>query len=266
VDQQPRELVHGGASRGRAPCLQLDSRFVRTPPTAPTAPKAGRAGEQEKIGDEVAVETCTSPWDLTGPPERAKTDDEAAPDAPRRRDRSRYDVIGEHARGGLGRVLRAHDRELDRDVAIKELLVSGHTAELRFFREALITAQLEHPSIVPVHEAGRWPDGTPFYSMKLVAGRRLEDLIDAARDLGDRLALIPNIIAVADAISYAHEKGIVHRDLKPANVLVGDFGETVVVDWGLAKSLQYTGTDEAAAEGPYRMPASEGVTVPDSAW
>jgi tetratricopeptide (TPR) repeat protein len=89
----------------------------------------------------------------------------------------RYQVIGEHGRGGLGRVSRAHDRELGRDVAIKELISSGPVSELRFLREALITARLEHPGIVPVHETGRWPDGTPFYAMKLVSGRPLRDLI-----------------------------------------------------------------------------------------
>src|SRR6185295_11990077 len=79
------------------------------------------------------------------------------------RDPSRYRVVGEHGRGGLGRVSRAHDVELGRDVAIKELISRGHVSEVRFLREALITARLEHPGIVPVHEAGRWPDGTPFY-------------------------------------------------------------------------------------------------------
>jgi eukaryotic-like serine/threonine-protein kinase len=226
-----------------------------------------RVREDDASDDLAGAQTCTSPWDRSDLSDPASADGSVGrlPEPPRRHERDRYEIVGEHARGGLGRVLRAHDRELDRDVAIKELLVSGHTAELRFFREALITAQLEHPSIVPVHEAGRWPDGTPFYSMKLVSGRRLEDLIDAASDLNDRLALIQNVIAVADAISYAHEKGIVHRDLKPANVLVGDFGETVVVDWGLAKSLQYATADEPADEGPFRTPATDGVTVPGGA-
>ena len=177
------------------------------------------------------------------------------------RDPSRYQIMGEHGRGGLGLVFRARDKELGRDVALKELLGRGHSAELRFFREALITARLEHPGIVPVHEAGRWPDGTPFYAMKLVAGRSLATLVADAGSLDARLALIPHVIAVADAIAYAHDRKIIHRDLKPSNVIVGDFGETIVIDWGIAKDLTAVVEDVADA-GPYRTPAGhEGLTV-----
>ncbi len=155
--------------------------------------------------------------------------------------------MGEHGRGGLGRVSRAHDRELGRDVAIKELISGGHVEEVRFLREALITARLEHPSIVPVHEAGRWPDGTPFYAMKLVSGRSLRDLIAECTTNDQRIGLIHHVIAVADAIAYAHGRNIIHRDLKPANVIVGDFGETIVIDWGLAKDL--TMAEESVTTG-----------------
>ncbi|HEY0476448.1 MAG TPA: serine/threonine-protein kinase [Kofleriaceae bacterium] len=163
------------------------------------------------------------------------------------RDPARYDVIGEHGRGGLGRVSRAHDRDLGRDVAIKELISRDHVSELRFVRESLITARLEHPGIVPVYEAGRWPDGTPFYAMKLVAGRSLRELIAERTTVEDRIALLHHVIAVADAIAYAHGRNIIHRDLKPANVIIGDFGETIVIDWGLAKDL--TTPDDAGAGG-----------------
>ncbi len=181
------------------------------------------------------------------------------------RDPQRYQIVAEHGRGGLGRVYRARDKELGRDVALKELLHRGTSSELRFFREALITARLEHPGIVPIHEAGRWPDGTPFYAMKLVAGRPLKELIDDCKTLEDRLALLPNVIAVADAIAYAHDHKIIHRDLKPSNVIVGEFGETVVIDWGLAKDIA-AGPDDPAGDptpdGPYRKaPADDGVTV-----
>ncbi|HUQ04837.1 MAG TPA: WD40 repeat domain-containing serine/threonine protein kinase [Kofleriaceae bacterium] len=185
------------------------------------------------------------------------------------RDPARYDIVAEHGRGGLGRVFRARDKELGRDVALKELLSRGSTTELRFFREALITARLEHPGIVPVHEAGRWPDGTPFYAMKLVAGRPLKALIDDCKTLEDRLALLPHVIAVADAIAYAHDRKIIHRDLKPSNIIVGDFGETVVIDWGLAKDISdQAPADDPVEDGPFRTaapgPAGDGVTVAGS--
>ncbi|HTR54102.1 MAG TPA: serine/threonine-protein kinase [Kofleriaceae bacterium] len=149
-------------------------------------------------------------------------------------DPTRYEPIGEHARGGLGRVVRAIDMRLGRTVAVKQLLQHDEWHERRFVREALITARLQHPGIVPVLEAGRWPTGEPYYVMKLVEGRTLKELVTEARTFGERLALLPNVIAIADAVAYAHGEGVIHRDLKPANVIVGAFGETVVVDWGLA--------------------------------
>ena len=161
--------------------------------------------------------------------------------------RERYHFLGEHGRGGLGRISRAHDRALGRDIAIKELISGGHISEARFLREALITARLQHPGIVPVYESGRWPDGTPFYAMKLVAGRSLRNLLAEHKTFDQRIALLHHVIAVADAIAYAHGKNVVHRDLKPANVIVGDFGETVVIDWGLAKDL--TQAEESAVGG-----------------
>ena len=151
--------------------------------------------------------------------------------------RQRYELLAEHGRGGLGLVSRALDRELQREVAIKELVARSELNERRFMREALITARLEHPGIVPVHEAGRWDDGTPFYAMKLIAGRPLRELIADRATVPERLGLLHHVIAVADAIAYAHGQKVIHRDLKPSNIIVGDFGETMVIDWGLAKNL-----------------------------
>ena len=159
-------------------------------------------------------------------------------------DPRRYEQVAEHARGGLGRVVRAIDHRLRRTVAVKQLLQHDEATEARFVREALITARLEHPGIVPVHEAGRWPNGEPYYVMKLVEGRTLKEVIAATASLRDRLALLPRVIAIADAIAYAHSEGVIHRDLKPSNVIVGNFGETVVVDWGLA--IDRTEAAEAA--------------------
>ncbi len=178
----------------------------------------------------------------------------------------RYEDHGEHARGGLGRVLAKRDRKLDRTVAIKELLTRSPRAEARFAREASITARLEHPGVVPIYEGGTWPDGTPFYAMKLIAGDSLSDRIKATERFDDRLSLIPHVLAVAEAIAYAHSEGVIHRDLKPANVIVGPYGETVVVDWGLAKQLDAAeiGADDRAdptGSGPYRDAPDDALTV-----
>jgi WD40 repeat protein len=161
---------------------------------------------------------------------------------------SRYAIEGEIGQGGIGRVLVAKDTRLDRRVALKEPLRSGGARSDRFVREALLTARLEHPSIVPLYDAGRWPTGRPFYAMKLVSGRPLSDILAerATQGLDARLLLLPSVLAVAEAMAYAHSKRIIHRDLKPANVLIGAFGETVVIDWGLAKELD----DEGAASSP----------------
>ena len=163
-------------------------------------------------------------------------------------DPERYELVGEHARGGLGRIVRAIDRRLGRTVAVKELLKQSDHTESLFLREALITARLQHPGIVPVHEAGRWPGGSPFYVMKLVQGRTLKEIIADHATLSSRLSLLPHVIAVADAIGYAHSEHVIHRDLKPANVVIGAFGETVVGDWGLARDGTETPTRARAEE------------------
>jgi WD40 repeat protein/serine/threonine protein kinase len=152
-------------------------------------------------------------------------------------DRRHYVISGEIAKGGMGRVLAARDLRLGRAVAIKELLPKNRDAARRFEREARITARLQHPSIIHIYEAGVWNGGEPFYAMTKVAGRSLDKVVAERATLEERLGLVPNVIAVADALAYAHNEHVIHRDLKPANVLVGAFGETVVIDWGLAKDL-----------------------------
>jgi hypothetical protein len=148
-----------------------------------------------------------------------------------------YEFGGEVARGSFGRVVSARDRRLDRSVAIKLLHERGGALEARFRREAMVTARLPHPSIVPVYEVGQLPTGELFYAMKLISGKSLRDVISTATSLDERISLLPHVIAAADAIAYAHSRQIIHRDLKPANIMVGPFGETVVIDWGLAKPL-----------------------------
>ena len=148
-----------------------------------------------------------------------------------------YELGLEIARGGMGRVLAARDLRVGRPVAVKELL--GRNAQLaaRFEREARVTARLQHPGILPIYEIGRWPDGTPFYTMRMVEGERLFDAIASAPTLAARLALLPAVIAASEAVAFAHGQRVIHRDLTPANILVGAYGETVVIDWGLAKDL-----------------------------
>ncbi len=163
---------------------------------------------------------------------------------------TRYAIEREIGRGGLGRVMRARDRVLDRTVAVKEILEGDEDSHRRFVREALITARLQHPAIVPLYEAGRWKDGTPFYAMRLIRGRPLSELLEGAA-LERRLALLPAVQSASDAVAYAHSERIIHRDLKPGNVMVGDYGETVVIDWGLAKDLSIDDRDALEA-GPYR--------------
>ncbi|HWJ57160.1 MAG TPA: serine/threonine-protein kinase, partial [Vicinamibacterales bacterium] len=150
---------------------------------------------------------------------------------------ARYKLGPEIARGGMGRVVDALDTRLGRTVAFKEALTADRDALQRFEREIRITARLEHPSIVPVHDAGESSGGAPFYVMRKVSGRPLEKLVASAETVGQRLALIPHIVNSAQAIAHAHERGIVHRDIKPSNILVGELGETVVIDWGLAKVI-----------------------------
>ena len=160
-------------------------------------------------------------------------------------------------RGGMGRILSARDPRLRRTVAIKELRTDSPELRARFEREALLTARLEHPSIVGIHEAGRWPSGAPFFAMRLVRGRSLDEAIAATTSFSERIALVPHVLAVADALAYAHHERVIHRDLKPQNVMVGDFGETVVIDWGLAKDLADTAPDsERGSSAEPRDPSS----------
>ncbi len=152
----------------------------------------------------------------------------------------RYEYGTEIARGGMGRVIEATDTVLGRTVALKEALSLDPDVVRRFERETRITARLEHPSIVPVHDAGIAENGSPFYVMRKIGGRPLEQLVAQGKELADRLALLPHIVAAANAIAHAHERGVVHRDIKPSNILAGELGETMVIDWGLAKAIGET--------------------------
>ena len=136
---------------------------------------------------------------------------------------TRYELEGEIGRGGMGVVYRARDRQLDRRVALKVL-------DSAMADEAPLIARLEHPAIVPIYEAGTLPDGRAFYAMKLVGGARLDRYVAQSPSLGERLRVVRR---VAEALAFAHSRGAIHRDLKPQNVMVGEFGEVYVMDWGV---------------------------------
>jgi len=149
---------------------------------------------------------------------------------------TRYRLLGQIARGGMGVVYAAEDETLERRVALKVLEVPGNESELadRLLREARVLAVLEHPGIVPVHDVGTLADGRVFYTMKFVEGQRLDQHIASVPSIPDRLRLF---LRICEAVAFAHARGVLHRDLKPANVMVGPFGEVLVMDWGLAKIL-----------------------------
>ncbi|MEP6764852.1 MAG: serine/threonine-protein kinase [Gemmatimonadaceae bacterium] len=156
-------------------------------------------------------------------------------DAPLAHDRyTIHEIVG---RGGMGAVYRAHDELLQRDVAIKVLderaPMSFKTTQ-RLKREATILARLEHPGIVPVHDAGELGDGRAFYVMQLVRGVRLDEYARGGISRGDVLRLI---LRVCEIVGFANAQGVVHRDLKPSNIMIGPFGEVLVLDWGVAKVL-----------------------------
>jgi serine/threonine protein kinase len=150
---------------------------------------------------------------------------------------TRYRLLERVARGGMGVVYAAEDEKLERRVALKVLDVPGTDGDLanRLMREARVLARLEHPGIVPVHDVGTLADGRVFYTMKFVEGRRLDKFIEGVESVQDRLRLF---LRICEAVAFAHARGVLHRDLKPANIMVGPFGEVLVMDWGLAKILR----------------------------
>jgi serine/threonine protein kinase len=156
----------------------------------------------------------------------------------------------------MGTIYLAEDTKLGRKVAVKVLHAPDTTGDLsaRMLREARVLAQLEHPSIVPVHDVGELPDGRVFYVMKFVQGSRLDQYAQDTRSLPDLLRIFQK---VCEAVAFAHAHGVIHRDLKPENIMVGAFGEVLVMDWGLAKIVRAEGGGRRA-EGEEREAKNEG--------
>lgn len=144
----------------------------------------------------------------------------------------RYELRDELGQGASATVFLAHDRVLSRPVAVKVLRSDGVA---RFYAEAQVTGQLEHPSIVPVHDFGTMPDGRPFLVMRWVRGRTLRSALQAD-DLGPTLRRLRVMQQVVEAVAFAHDRGVTHRDLKPENVMIDEHGQTLVMDWGLVRA------------------------------
>jgi serine/threonine-protein kinase len=186
------------------------------------------------------------PLTVVFPPSHRPAD--SSPDTlPSGLDSRNYDLLEQLGAGGMGEVYRARDPGLGRDLAVKVMrpsLRDDPEAESRFLREARVTGALQHPDIVPVHNLGRLPDGRLYFTMKLVRGQTLEDILTDGSTQESRQQRLPERLAifekVCQAVAYAHSKGVIHRDLKPGNIMVGAFGEVQVMDWGLAKRLEYS--------------------------
>ena len=231
-------------------------------PTSPDAPdEIPRASQSDRTIDALTLDDAT-------PPNEGHlllhTLDAIEPGA------ERYTLSHLHSKGGLGQVWLARDRTLGREVAFKEIRperAGNPEVWARFVREARITGRLEHPSIVPVYELSqRKPAGQPFYTMRFIRGRTMREAIaahHARREAGtadplEQQTLLNALVGVANAVAYAHSKGVIHRDLKPDNVVLGDYGEVILLDWGLARAEE---TPDEAAGGDGDLPVEDGGTV-----
>jgi hypothetical protein len=261
LDAEDRERAPARAPRQRERGRARHRQGTSADPSlaAPVSPRAGCVPDMSPPDDKPTVHLGRGSDET-----RSRSIDAGAdvPAIPRTfaADDARFEEVGELGRGGMGRVADVFDRRLQRRVAVKQVLATSEDAFARFEREARITARLEHPGIVPVYEAGRAADGTPYYVMRRIAGKPLGELVEG-RDLDARLALVPALLTACDAVAYAHAQGVVHRDLKPSNIVVGGFGETLVIDWGLARELaELAELDEAT-----RVAGTPGFMAPEQA-
>jgi serine/threonine protein kinase len=179
---------------------------------------------------------------------------------------TKYDLLEPIGRGGMGAVYRVHDKELDRLVAMKVLAAPDPSGELaaRLLLEARFLARLEHPGIVPVYDAGVLPDGRAYCVMKHVSGQRFDEWLATGPS---RTATLEVVARLAETVAFAHAHGVIHRDLKPANVMVGEYGEALVLDWGVAKQIGATelGTGMHAPSGSQQL-THHGAIVGTTSW
>jgi serine/threonine protein kinase len=228
-----------------------------------TDPDSGASNGQQADPDGTTAWAGASLDEATVPPSSTRPNPQ--PD--------RFRILKPHARGGLGEVYLAWDEELERNVALKEIRFEHSQSQRlreRFVREAEINGNLEHPGIVPVYALGAHPDGRPYYAMRFVQGETLKVALERFHEEGPRLdpaewaiglrQLLRRFMGICDAIDYAHSRGVLHRDLKPANILLGKFGETLIIDWGLAKIIGRTDVklaDKAEAEAAVHLAAED---------
>jgi WD40 repeat protein/serine/threonine protein kinase len=270
--QCEQQLGQNGGNAMRTLTGFVDDDLLRTlvgqsdPPSQQLATELTRIleGAQANAGEPATMRFATETLDRFAPEEEpavipeTRLPDQPPPSAPpapstlryAAETRDRYVIDRLHATGGIGVIWVARDESIGRDVALKELraeCAGDRRAVSRFLTEARVTGQLEHPGIVPVYELGhRSTDGQPFYTMRFVKGRTLTDAIRAYHEKRaggragpiDRNELLTDFIAACKTLAYAHSRGVIHRDLKGQNIVLGDFGEVIVLDWGLAKVLQ----------------------------
>ncbi|MBI5759268.1 MAG: protein kinase, partial [Planctomycetales bacterium] len=228
--------------------------------------------------DAAAVESLRAGCPIPAPDSGDPFVTQAGPVPQPRAAAQRFRPLRAHAKGGLGQVWLAQDEELHRPVALKEILkfhADDVESRARFVMEAEITGGLEHPGIVPVYSLGAYQDGRPFYAMRFIRGESLRPAIDRFHQLGEKTTargggnlfrdhpvefrqLLQRFIDVCHTLHYAHSRGVLHRDLKPDNIMLGDYGETLVVDWGLAKLIESTGSALSPGELPWNPPAASG--------
>jgi WD40 repeat protein/serine/threonine protein kinase len=253
-DRSMTEIFVGQGSLDEAGCAQLEklaaSQIEKRGGGTP-AEERGKRRVRASLKTEAEREDSDPAATVAYVPPDARGDRGASEQAPGAAGVQRFRILRPHARGGLGEVFIALDPELNREVALKELQAKrayDPMSQSRFLLEAEVTGRLEHPGVVPVYGLGRYGDGRPFYAMRFIEGETLKSAIDRFHNPGspapaasDRQIafrrLLRSVIDACNAVAYAHSRGVVHRDLKPENIMLGRFGETLVVDWGMAKPL-----------------------------